>query len=41
MALPFAERAADCMIAIDLEAEVGDDVDGPDRVFATVLARSW
>ena len=38
-ALPFADRAADCIdLAIDLEAEVGDHVDGPDRVFATVLA---
>ena len=25
-------------LAIDLEAEVGDHVEGPDRVFATVLA---
>ena len=38
-ALPFADRAADCMrLAIDVDAEVGDHVDGPDRVFATVLA---
>ena len=38
-ALPFADRAADCVaLAIDLEAEVGDHVDGPDQVFATVLA---
>jgi carnosine synthase len=38
-ALPFAKRADDCVdLAIDLEAEVGDYVDGPDQVFATVLA---
>jgi predicted ATP-grasp superfamily ATP-dependent carboligase len=38
-ALPFADRAADCVdLAIDLEAEVGEHVDGPDQVFATVLA---
>jgi len=38
-ALPFADVAPDCIhLAIDLEAEVGDEVDGPDRVFATVLA---
>ena len=38
-ALPFADKAADCLhLAIDLEAEVGDHVDGPDRIFATVLA---
>ena len=31
--------AAGCVdLAIDLEAEVGDQVDGPDRVFASVLA---
>jgi biotin carboxylase len=38
-ALPFGDRAADCVdLAIDLEAEVGDHVDGPDQVFASVLA---
>ncbi len=39
MALPFADKAAECVqLAIDLEAEVGDHVDGPDQIFATVLA---
>jgi biotin carboxylase len=38
-ALPFADNAAECVqLAIDLEAEVGDHVDGPDQIFATVLA---
>jgi hypothetical protein len=38
-ALPFADRDPDCIdLAIDLEAEVGDHVDGPDQVFASVLA---
>jgi carnosine synthase len=39
VALPFADKAAECVqLAIDLEAEVGDHVDGPDQIFATVLA---
>ena len=38
-ALPFADGPPTaCDLAIDVEAEVGDDVDGPDQVFATVLA---
>ena len=39
-ALPFADRPRrdGAHLAIDVEAEVGDDVDGPDAVFATVLA---
>jgi carnosine synthase len=37
--LSFADRSPDCIdLAIDLEAEIGDHVDGPDQIFATVLA---
>jgi biotin carboxylase len=38
-ALPFADKATDCVsLAIDLEAEIGDHVHGPDKIFATALA---
>ena len=37
-ALPFADRPAGCLdLAIDVEAEIGDEVEGPDKVFATAL----
>lgn len=39
VALPFADKPADCMqLSIDLEVAVGDHVEGPERVFSTVLA---
>ncbi len=37
-AFPLAERRVDHGVVIDLDASVGDPVDGPDRVFSTVLA---
>ena len=39
-ALSFADVApeADPGLVIDLKAEVGQEVDGPDRIFSTVLA---
>jgi len=38
--MPFAEIKADerTLIELDIDVEVGDDVNGPEDVFATVLA---
>lgn len=40
VAMPFAEIKADerTLIELDIDVEVGDDVNGPEDVFATVLA---